>query len=290
MAEINCASSQLPIGVSSCDKIIGLPKSFIFTPSNFSMTLENALLEATWQDAVKASSGGRILWAPNAHSIENLSTDAVYDDTVLSSYKVDDGRYVWQFFMPLNMKQHRALKSYDKSGGRVFVVDRNNQIVGLTTDDTTFKGFSCKVFVEKLRTNDGTVITASPVRIVLLDNNELDSNGRMIDARPFYAGVVPLTPAKVTVEGSPSATAGTIKVINANDGTSITGLVEADFAFLLTNGNDQSSTIDTFTDNDDGTYTIASTGAATGTIDLVAPADLSLDAYQSEGPATYTVA
>lgn len=299
MAELSCADGQLPIGVSSCDKILEYVKSFIYVPSNFVMTLEDALTGSKWQDAVKATKAQRAVWWPLAHMHENASTEAVYDDTVLSTYKVDDGKYIFDFMFKVNMTQHKAMKSYDRASGRVYLVDRNNLIQGFTTDNVNFRGLTAKIFVEKLRTNDGSLTTATRVRVVLLDNQEIDRNGRLIDGGSFYSGIIPLTAAKITVgasasggdvTGSPSATAGAVKVINANDGTGVVGLVKADFNFVLTNGDSQNSAIDTVTDNGDGTYTIASTSAATGTVDLVAPSALTIDAYESTGAAAYTVA
>jgi len=137
--------------------------------------------------------------------------------------------------------------------------------------------------VEKLKFNDGKVSTKTPIYVVLSDNKELDVNGAIIGASAFVNDLFSIVDVDVTQVGSATTSLIKVTVKATCDGTSIDGLVAADFTVKSSSGT--SRTISGVTQASDGVYSIASSAAFTvgDIVDLVAASALSIPGYESTG-------
>ena len=284
----NCTTDQKPVGLSSCKKFPEAIVQLILTPSNFSFTEVQIQDPSAWQAAVKANKSARVVVLPRAISLEVASEEAIRASNPLGTQNVFPGRYAFKLMFQNGFNVHKALQSYRGFEGRVFLVDHNKTIVGTKLGENKYAGFDIDLIdPEKLKLNDLSNATTSPVFLSLADPSELDESGVLISGSAILNGLVPLSPAEVTVESATSS-AVTVKVVNENDGVAVLGLAAGDFVLL--DGNGDAQTISGVTDNEDGTYVLAGTGLVTGTVNLVTPANLSVDAFESTAAATVTIA
>ena len=285
-----CSNSLDNIGKSSCKKNMGLPRQFVTTPSDFTITSTDIITSAAWQTAIKADSASRVYLWPLGVSYENVSSDETREDTPISSLKVFPGQHRFRIFFKENFEQHKAMYSHDGFGGNVFVIDHLNQIFG-TSDDggTTIRGFTLdELDVAKLIPNDGSVATKTQVTAYMTTNKELDQNGEAFDVSSFWSSLVPLTSVQlaVTAGTTPTASEVSIDVTSVLDGVGVSGLVQADFN-LTGIGGTPSGVAETPAGS--GTYVISGATFTSGDIDLVTADQLSIDAYESTGAVSVTI-
>ena len=179
--------------------------------------------------------------------------------------------------------------SHRNSGGRVFLIDDENKLIGTSSDGgTTLKGFLLDtVLTEKLTFNDGTSVSKTGVNIYLSDNEELDMNGVQVDGSSFLSSLFPLTSCALEIVGTPSSTEIVVDVKSVLDNVPVSGLVVGDFVL------NDAQTIDTAVEDSNvaGRYTLSGTGLVTGTLQLVAPSLLSIpQPFESESAVTVTIA
>lgn len=286
MSILACINNQKNIGKSSCKKIPQLIKGMITTPDDFSLTFTQAADSSNWQTALLAAKSSRIYLWPTAVNFEAQNEEAVYQDTPLSTISVRDGRYRYKLSFLENLQVHKAMYSHKNFSGRVFLIDNENKIIGTELANGNFAGFSIDLLnPEKLKLNDGSNATMSPVYVSLEDNRELDEYGAMIEGT-FLKTLVPLTSVEIAVSNA-TAAGMTATVTSSLDLVEILGLVQADFVLLDENGAAQ--VIDAVVDNEDGTYTLTGAGLTSGTLNLVSAANLSVKGFESSGSATVTV-
>ena len=294
MAALDCSGEVLNLGVSKCKKIPKLIKGIITTAETYTITAVLAASSTQWQTDIKAAINARIyLWPQWAKSNEDISSEQIVEETPLSIMGVSPGQHRWKLGYTENLELHKAMYSHRNTGGRVILIDQENKII-FTSDDSgaTLKGFLLdNLLTEKLKLSDGTVSSKTIVGVYLADNTELDERGYMVEAT-FVNSLIPLTSVDITIAAAPvpSPTAFNFSVASALDGVPIIGLVQADLLFLTAAGVNQDSTIDTVTEPAaNGDYVIAGTAMATGTLSLVLPSALTLDAYESSGAQVVTV-
>ncbi len=290
----NSCDDKQNLGRSACGKIPKLLKGWITTSEDYTITALLAATSAQWQTDIKADINNRIvLWPQWGKSFEDVSSEQVVEETPLAMMSASPGNHRWKLGFTENLELHKAMYSFRNTGGRAFPIDIENKIIGTSDDDgTTLKGLLIdNLLPEKLKLSDGTVSTKTIVGMYLADNTELDARGFMVDA-PFVNSLIPLTSVVITVAASPvpSATAWNMSVASALDGVPIIGLVQADFLFLTAAGANQDSTITTILEPlDDGDYVVTGVAMVTGTINLVLPSALTLDAYESKVPQVVTI-
>lgn len=291
---VSCANDVLNLGASQCKKIPTLLKGFIKTSSDYTITALLAASATQWQTDIKADINARIYLFPQwGKAFEDVSSDQILEETPLGVMDVDPGQHRWKLGFTENLELHKAIYSHRNTEGRIFLIDRENKIIGTSDDDgVTLKGFLLdNLLPEKLKLSDGTISTKTWVGVYLADNTELDKRGFMVDAS-FVNSLIPLTSVVITIAAAPvpSATAFNFSVASALDGTPIIGLVQADLLFKDAAGDNQDSTIDTVAEPlDDGDYVVAGTAMATGSLTLVLPSALTLTAFESTGAQTVTV-
>lgn len=282
-----CLTKQ-NLGLSRCAKLPALIRSMITTPEDFVVTAEQAVDPEFWQGFLLANRQERIFLWPNFVGFTDNSEAAVYENTPLAVMQVRDGRYNFKFDIKENLCLHKAMFTHRAISGRVFFFDVENQLIGTTDADGNFRGFSILMLnTEKLVISNGTVSTKSPVVVVLADNLELDQNGALLDAS-FVNTLIRLTDVTLTIVGDPTADSLVVDVAVACDGTAVNGLVLADMVLLKADGAAQTTPPTTLTPHAtiEGRYTlskVAGTAWVDGTLDLAAPADLTIPGYESTG-------
>lgn len=288
MAE-ECADNRENLGLSRCKNLPSQFKGMFTVPKNLRFTATQAATASFWQDLIKSGRATRVYLWPEFDMMENLSEETTYEDTSLSYLKVRDGQYRFKFSIHQSMCLHKAMFTHASSNGRVVLFDQQNQLLVTQTGTDEYAGLNLQLLnPEKLMINDGSVTTKSPIMVALRDNLEIDENGYTIKVN-FLGSLERLTDVDVAVIGTPTATSIVVSVKASCDGTHISGLVVADFVKLTAAGATQSITSAT-EDADAETYSLVGTGWTTGSINLVAAEDLSIDAYESTGAATVTIA
>ena len=286
MAE-ECNTIKQNLGLSKCKNLPTQPKIMFTTPRNFTFT-EAQLTDSTfWQEAIKAGRASRVYLWPDFDMFENISEETQYEDTSLSYLVARQGNYRFKFSIHQSMCLHRAMFSHASNNDRVVIVDQKNQALVTKLGTDSYAGLSLQLLnPEKLMINDGSVTSKSPILVALRDHLEVDENGYTF-SMPFINSLERLTDVDIAVVGTPNATTIVVTVKASCDGTTIEGLVLADFVKLATGG--AVETIDSVV-YADGQYTLTGLAFTTGTVNLVASDELSLDAYESTGAATVTIA
>ncbi len=282
----DCVVVKKNLGLSQCNKLPGQPSSMITTPKGFKATPEEAIDPEFWQAAMIADPGVRIYVWPNFVNSEDVSEETIYETTSLAMIRVRAGKYRFRFSISQSLCLHKAMFTHRSNGGiRCILVDNEGQYFGTEDADGNFLGFDVQLLnPEKLKLSDGTVSTKSPIYVGLQDPNELDERGLLVDA-PFHSTLDRLTDVDIEVVSAAAALI-VVTVKAACDGTPINGLVAADFVLTETDGTPQAIVSAT---EDDGTYSLVGVALVDGFVDLVDPADLSVTAYESTGPATVNV-
>lgn len=266
-------------GRSRCNTLPNLPSGMITTDDDVvipkATLADSALLLAFLNNQILL--GKAWYWPPFA-SFENISQEAVYEDSPLAYLPVIDGNYRFRFGISENICIHKAMYTHRSlNQGRVIIVDKKNQLLLTETANGDGTGLSMQMLhTEKFIFNDGSVSTKSPVLVALQNNLEIDSTGFMV-VFPFVSQLYRIVDAAITLDEVASGEI-TVTVAAECDGTPILGLVTADFLFLDDDGDPISLTA---VEEGEGVYTL--TGSFDdGTLNLKSPSELSIQAYDGE--------
>jgi hypothetical protein len=262
------------IGVSDCKTLPQYLKGCAITDKDYTMTAADAIDGTAWQTAI--ADGSVTLFPTWAFSYENISSDAITEESPMSMIEVHPGNYRLKLLFITDIEQHKAIYSWNNTGGRAFLFDAVNQIWGTSQDDgANLKGLLLdRIHVEKLQLNDGTLVSKTVVNLYFIDNTELDLRGENVDGSAFVNGLVTLSGASLVVQGTPtdSELIFTASTVNNNKVIAISGLTQPDI-----NLKDPAGAAQTFTGITEslvtpGLYTIAATATLeTGTLDLTIP-------------------
>lgn len=282
---MSCNIRKIPLGTGTCAKLPAMIKSMIVTPDNFTATETNLSSKTFWQNAVKASPASRADFWPYFDTFENISEEAVYEDTPLSYLAVRDGNYRFKFGIAQSLCIHKAMFTHRSNNGRAWLVDVNDEVICTKGTDGLYRGLSIQLLnTEKLMFSDGSVKTKSPVVLALRNNRELDQLGHMFTA-DWFSEIVRLKDVTISVV-SASSSSVVVDVYTTCDNVPVNGLVAADFVFKDNAGANQTFTL---SPGSNGRYTLNGTGFVDGTITLVPPASLSIDAYEHGTPVTVDI-
>jgi hypothetical protein len=252
---------------------------FLTRPDYSFATYQSFMTEADWLTAIAAGNifpvQGLIEEEPQnfEDSIEETSTG-------LKIFKFE-GRRGRMFKVLLPLEQHQKLREYSFANWRCFYGDINNNIIGVSDDGTTVKGFRLGFFrIPKFDDMGGV----SAIQLQERSVNEWDKFA--IYGTPSWLvddlqgvltvlltdGAVAANSVTVTVayeQRSQLTTAG------AKKSTSISGLVAANFKIL--NGSTEVTTGKTVTETAvAGTYTVAATTLVAGYTVQVIPSSTAL--------------
>lgn len=277
-----CLVTPKNLGPGSCNTLPAMPRAMITTPRNFSITLANAALVEEWQDLLLDTPSNRgYLW-PRFFDAKDTSEKAIYEESALSSQKVRDGRYKHEISIVGSLCLHKAMFTHSgNSNQRVFIIDNQNQIFGTLNSNGDFCGFDVELLnVEKLMFNDGKVSSKTPVYLVLSDNTEIDVNGWLVNGSSIVPSLIPLTDVELAQVGSGTTSLFKVTVKTSCDGTSVDGLVVADFKVTSSAGANHAIVSVTETN---GVYSLNSSAAFVvgDTVSLVAADSLSIPGYEA---------
>jgi len=267
--------------------------SMITTPPGFSIpaaTLADpVLLLAFLNDAAVAPVGQRIYRWPDFKSFENISQEAVYEDTPLAYIPVRDGNYRFRFGIRENLCIHKAMYSHRANSGGVIFFDSENQLILSEKDNGDGLALTLQLLqTEKLMFNDGSVASKSPIMVALQNNKEIDKNGVLVPFDAFNQ-IVRIVDTKLTTVGAASATTITVKVAAECDSTPLVGLVKDDFS-LVDDDDGASHAITTAVEDPAiaGQYTLTGTAFEASKLSLVSASTLSVPGYETLTPVQIT--
>lgn len=280
---MDCFVRRKNIGRSSCVINVSLMNQMLIVPDAFEATEVEAADLAFWQALLlETNEDERGYLFPAFANVEPASEETVYAQTPLKDVKVRDGKYQYRFLLDTDLCTHKNMRTHNGNGRRVIFFDIEGQAIGTEKSNGNFTGLKLSLLnVEKLRVNDGTNPTYSPVYVVIKDNKDLDDRGWIIDGS-FVNELNPLTDVTLTLS---SVAAGSFKVAvtNSCDGVGISGLLVADFVVRTAAGVAQSVTTAVPDALSPWIYTLDDAVAfVTGTVDLRAPSLLTVKAYEAE--------
>jgi len=290
---MECDVVKKNLGLSRCNKMPEMLISMITTPPGFSIpaaTLADpVLLLAFLNDAAVAPVGQRIYRWPDFKSFENISQEAVYEDTPLAYIPVRDGNYRFRFGIRENLCIHKAMYSHRANSGGVIFFDSENQLILSEKDNGDGLALTLQLLqTEKLMFNDGSVASKSPIMVALQNNKEIDKNGVLVPFDAFNQ-IVRIVDTKLTTVGAASATTITVKVAAECDSTPLVGLVKDDFS-LVDDDDGASHAITTAVEDPAiaGQYTLTGTAFEASKLSLVSASTLSVPGYETLTPVQIT--
>lgn len=290
---MSCVTKVLALALSNCNEWPSLPKAFIVTPNGFTIPAATAedvdLLKAFIQAGILDTPSTRIYVLPDHDTFDDVSEAAVRVNRPSGrTVKVRNGLKRFDIGYSLNMCIHRALKSLERRNGRLIIVDSLNKYVLNKRSDGDYQGFKISLIdADNLKFNTGAEPSISPLFIELADPNELNESGYMLDAA-FQNELDILTDVVIT-QIAGTTTVLTVTVLQTCDDTPVEGLVTADFVVKKADGTSQTVTAAAVSGSP-GKYTLTGTALVTGTVNLVAPDALSIQAYDAgETPTVVTV-
>lgn len=283
---VSCAKKKKRnLGVNRCKTMPALPKTMYITPANFEITDLQILDPEFWQAALLANPQIRVYPFPLFKLFENVSEEAIYEDTPLSYEPVRDGQYRFKFSISDGICTHTAMFTHRGSGERVLVQDINNNVWVTEKANGNYAGLSIAMLnTEKFVISDGSVTTKSPVLVALSDNTELDQSGYIFNGA-FLLQLERLTDVELNVIQASIATDSLqLTVNNVCDGTEVLGLLSTDWVYL----DDTGTPVVVTSSYANGVYTIEG-DLVDGTLTLRAPALLTVKAYEAIEPAIIEV-
>lgn len=300
MNKFSCSSTASNTGATRlCDNGLGPIRKVFICPANYSIATEaTALLEATWKTAIRATSANRIYPMPLAVSITPEGTDDQYNDRPLAGPKlIKEGLIGFTLMLDIPKPLARKLRSFNERACSVFFADEAGNIWAWSDDNTKVKAFDVQELrIGKQTLSDGTNGTETPLKIVLKHTSQWMDYGVVIQPTWDPNMLDGLYDVDVSVVSSAAAKVVVSVLIDSFTATDplgqVTGLVKADFA--VADDTPSAETINTCTDNGDGTYDLAFSpglGADNYTVNLVAASAISLTAYgiESTGADTFTI-
>jgi len=271
---------------------LGRTIKIVLTPKTDQFATEtDALDETNWQDNSEKLSD-RWFVLPYVYENEDATEEPVTQDFAGGdSLTVRQGKYASRDKLHLSVSDMRKMASFNDKEWRIFKIDSNGNILGTSPDDTVFRGFELTMFeTEKMNQTVGDVKRLVPIRYKEREPDEWSSKGVALQPREKDTdawdprNLDGLTDVELTVNTATSTN------INVTATAYLKGVLLSGFDevadWILATG----QTITGVTDNGDGTYDLAGTGLVSGTLNLAASADLSLDGYESIGAQTVTIA
>lgn len=282
---MDCLIRKKNVGRSLCVVNVSLLSQYLKVPADFEATEVQAADPDFWQSLLfNANPDDRGYLFPAAANMESASEETTYAQNPLKDVKVRDGKYMFRFLHDVDLCTHQNMRSHSGNGGRVIFFDIENNCIGTENSAGNFTGLNISLFnVEKMRLNDGTNPTYTPVYIVLKDNKDLDERGWIVDGA-FVNDLTPVTDVELTITQQTTALIK-VSVKGKCDGVAISGLANiANFILKTTAGAAQ--TILSVTEDAvvSGLYTLNKDAVnfADGSLDLAAPAVLTVKGYEAD--------
>jgi hypothetical protein len=248
----------------------------ILTTPDFTATIANLALEATWTDGIKAKTVFPLEGLDNYD--DQSQEDTIYESPLRNRKLTKRGQRRYRFLYDIPFEVHRTLMTYYNNADLTVWLLRDGKIY-FYNDGGTAKGFSNSMLnIGKLGEvpADGSTPALTPVYIDLENYRELDMYGEKIEPSWNVYDLQPLVTVTLEVVGTPTASSVVVRVYSQDgydaDGAvnkvGIKGIDEDDWTITF-------GTATSYTDNADGTYTWASSAAfSTGAASLKTPANM----------------
>jgi hypothetical protein len=280
-----------------CEQLDGqLLKWFLITDGTTIADQDTAKLKATMDALIQS---GAVVPLPKAHTFEDQSAGATYDDSTTSRITVTNGMITYMLSIKANNEMYKRLASFAGSTNYgIFAASESGKYKMKLNSDGTLGGFALQnINIENQTPNDGSVAEKAPFNFTFADAEEWRKEGVVF--KPSYNPNIlkALSNVKLTLVGTPNATTIQFKVNKSSDNTDVQaanpvyGLVQADIELLTAAGAAQ--TIGGLSGGDvaaAGVYTLTGTAFVTGTMTLKAPSLMTTSGYFAENTLTITIA
>lgn len=291
MANDSCLIRKKGTAESDCPEVPVSLKSMAKSKRNFVIPAATVALGPA---AVKTYLNAQVLFGnidvfPDFQALEDISQEQVYQDTIFSITPVKDGNYRFRPSIAKSLCLHKNMFTHRTKNGRVFLIDDDGFWLGTRLSNGDFAGWDLDLFhTEKMKFNNGTEASTSPLMVAFKNNKEWDRYGMMVDLSEINSEIYKLVDVVISLPSDAPAitdSAVTVEVKTECDDTPVEGLVVGDFVaydadgvVIVLTGVVESTTVP-------GRYVLASTADFVGgtTIDVDTPTNLSIKPYQNSG-------
>jgi hypothetical protein len=285
-------------GFDKCNVNLGPIRLAILTTETFTISTEaNAKLLATWVAGIQSKT---VFPLPAVWSQTDQSEKDTYETSPLGMKKLGkEGTYGAEFLLDAPLGMQINLRSFNGADLRVFYVDINGNILGMSLDGTILKGFKVGMFQCE---GMSTVVTAGETRKIVVNiwedtPTDRDDYGVVVTPTAFNPlELEGLKDLSLTIVGTPTSSSIVVDVKTSLGQVGLSGLVVADFIEETALG--VGHTINSATESATvaGRYTLASTAAyVTGDLlylahtgSPVGAPHLSIAGYEGANQATVT--
>ena len=259
-------------------------------PRYYIATKANALLEATWDTAMKAPKATRIYKFPLAVEGRDKTQAATIQNRPLAGdKKIRAGKPGIEFVLDVNAALLKKLRTFNTKAVSLYLGDENGNIKGWTDDGAKFRAFTVQeFFVDEQPFTDGSKAQEVVVFAQFATHTEWNDKRAVLQPSWDINQKDGVNDVIVTVTGA--TTAGyTISVMrdgidNTDPAAAVTGCTKPDF--VTKKSGVVHSITGAVTDNGDGTYTVVDVNSSGSfTTELVACASISLTDEKIEGTA-----
>ena len=268
-----------------------------FATSAFTPTPAELATEAFINAAIKAESL-MPLSGMDGYDLRDME-DKIYDSNSGNQKFLKRGKERKTYKLDIPLAVHQALQSFNNADLRVYKIHDDGSISG-TLANGKFLGFTTDMInVGRMPSvaADGGSPALTPLMINYANSREWDSFGTKLTPAIWEPlGKEGLTPVKLTIIGTPTATLVKVKVCS-EDGLDSLGAVKevlmggidsADFTFVKANDTAQSAFAVTEDLASRGTYNIVGTLFTTGKVNLKTPANMVSTDQLMKAPSTPT--
>lgn len=266
-------------------------------------TADLLVAKATYETGMKQPLADRWFYVPLFDAITDKSTEDVYVESLQGQKFSEEGKYAYQAMVEVNKYTSLNMRSWNDKQWSWIPFDESSSILATSPDGTIAKGFDITFRATNQKLAEQGTKMMQPIEIVYQDASQWSDEGVVVEPMNLSAddwnpitdidGVYDVNLAQVGTATTSEVVVSVYKagIETANAISNVTGLVVGDFVAKDSAGSVVA--ISGSTDNGDGTYTLASSAAfeASGTIDLVATASISLTTIKidSTGAATITI-
>ncbi len=289
---VSCSQSDLKnTGKPGCEHKLGMTKRLFLSDKDFSFDSEPT--EETVQTAIQNKN---IFPLTVCQEVEDVSTEKqMYEPSSGESVVMAQAKMGIRVMLTISPYEFVNLLSYDSRELRVFELDHLNNLIGTDLDGTgeAFAGFLTDEFsVENMTVpTDRTTPRNTPVYLKYADRAEYTTKLATFEDMGFMNQVNGLLDATVTVLEQ-TASDVTVQVVSTATGKGVSGLdaTPGDDFVITDDAGDTVSITGTVEDAaTPGKYVLSATLTAnTYEVDLLAPASMETDGWESTGSAEFT--
>lgn len=247
----------------------------------YTMTLVNALLEATWTAARKAAVGSRLYPFATAYNSEPANIEQEYKQAPFKGTVAGKRGFegVTLTIEGLTPQQIAKYQSFNNKNTKAYLVDTNKNIRGWS-DGTNFKPFDVMLHVEDMRIADNMGVVK--VRIEIMNPEQWNTDGYIVEPTWDVLALEGVNDVTLTV-ASPLTSGASVTVTDTLSGNPIEGLVSADFVVKKGTGAVSATSVE----GDSGVYALTfTTTSGAHTVNLAAASAISLTDIAVEATAT----